>query len=121
MTSPSPSDDIRSGPVEPAGPPADPRPDDGNDDRTLLDQAAQSVRLTVPVAMAYVPLGIAFGVLMVTSGINWYWAPLSALLIFAGSIEFLGVNLIVSGTSLLQVALTALVVNFRHAFYGLTF
>jgi 4-azaleucine resistance transporter AzlC len=84
-------------------------------------QVAQAVRLTIPVAMAYVPLGIAFGVLMVTSGINWYWAPISALLIFAGSIEFLGVSLIVSGISLFQVALTALVVNFRHVFYGLTF
>lgn len=84
-------------------------------------QVAQAVRLTIPVATAYVPLGIAFGVLLVTSGIPWYWAPLSALLIFAGSIEFLGVSLIASGVAIFQVALTALVVNFRHIFYGLTF
>jgi len=84
-------------------------------------QAADAVQMTVPVALAYIPLGIAFGVLLVTSGINWYWAPLSALLIFAGSIEFLAVSLMVSGVSVPQVALTALVVNFRHIFYGLTF
>lgn len=71
--------------------------------------------------MAYVPLGIAFGVLVSTSGINWYWAPLSALAIFAGSIEFLSVGLAVSGLPVGQVALTALVVNFRHIFYGLSF
>lgn len=71
--------------------------------------------------MAYVPLGIAFGVLLVTSGISWYWAPLSTLLIFAGSIEFLAVSLIVSGVSIYQVAVTGLIVNFRHVFYGLTF
>lgn len=71
--------------------------------------------------MAYVPLGIAFGVLAVTSGIAWYWAPLSALLIFAGSIEFLAVSFIVQGVSIPQVALTALLVNFRHVFYGLSF
>ncbi len=82
---------------------------------------ALAFRLSVPVAMAYVPLGLAFGVLVVTSGINWYWAPLSALLIFAGSIEFLAVSLITSGVSIAQVALTAFVVNFRHIFYGLTF
>ena len=71
--------------------------------------------------MAYLPLGIAFGVLVSTSGINWYWAPLSALAIFAGSIEFLSVGLAVSGVAIGQVALTALVVNFRHIFYGLSF
>jgi 4-azaleucine resistance transporter AzlC len=82
---------------------------------------ARPFRLSLPVAMAYEPLGIAFGVLVVTSGINWYWAPLSALSIFAGSIEFLSVGLAVSGVPITQVAVTALVVNFRHIFYGLSF
>lgn len=84
-------------------------------------QVAEAVRLTLPVGMAYVPLGIAFGVLLVTSGIRWVWAPLSALVIFAGSIEFLGVSLILAGVTVPQVALTALIVNFRHIFYGLSF
>lgn len=79
------------------------------------------MRLTLPVGMAYVPLGIAFGVLLVTSGIRWVWAPLSAMVIFAGSIEFLGVSLILAGMAVPQVALTALIVNFRHIFYGLSF
>lgn len=85
------------------------------------EQIYQSFRLSIPVAMAYVPLGIAFGVFLVTSGVPWYWAPLSALMIFAGSIEFLAVGLMVSGMALPQVALTALIVNFRHVFYGLSF
>lgn len=84
-------------------------------------QVLQAVRLTIPVGMAYVPLGVAFGVLLVTSGIRWVWAPLSAMVIFAGSIEFLGVSLILSGVPVVQVALTALIVNFRHIFYGLSF
>jgi 4-azaleucine resistance transporter AzlC len=82
---------------------------------------ARPFRLSLPVAMAYVPLGIAFGVLVVTSGISWYWAPISAMSIFAGSIEFLSVGLAVSGVPVSQIAVTALVVNFRHIFYGLSF
>lgn len=89
--------------------------------RLRIQEIREAVRLTIPVAMAYVPLGIAFGVLLVTSGINWYWAPLSTLLIFAGSIEFLAVGLMVSGVPLYQVGFTALIVNFRHIFYGLSF
>ncbi len=77
--------------------------------------------LSLPVAAAYVPLGLALGVFMVSSGIDWYWAPISALVIFAGSIEFLVVTFILSGQPLLAVAWTALIVNFRHIFYGLSF
>lgn len=84
-------------------------------------QALVAVRLTAPVALAYVPLGLAFGVLMVKSGIAWFWAPLSALLIFAGSIEYLAVGLIAGGVPFVQVLVTAFVVNFRHLFYGLSF
>ena len=78
----------------------------------------EAVRLTVPVAMAYIPLGVAFGVLLTASGISWYWAPLSTLLIYAGSIEFLAVGFMVAGLPLYQVAFTSLIVNFRHIFYG---
>lgn len=84
-------------------------------------RVARVLRLTVPVAMAYVPLGIAFGVYLVSSGIAWYWAPLSAMIIFAGSIEFLAVSFLVAGLPLATVAWTTFVVNFRHLFYGLTF
>lgn len=77
--------------------------------------------LSIPVAMAYVPLGIAFGVYLVDGGISWYWAPLSAMLIFAGSIEFLAVSFILSGLSVGAIAWITLIVNFRHIFYGLTF
>ncbi len=58
---------------------------------------------------------------MVKSGVAWFWAPLSALLIFAGSIEFLAVGLIAGGVPFVQVLVTAFVVNFRHIFYGLSF
>lgn len=79
------------------------------------------LRLTIPVALSYTPLGIAFGVYLTASGISWYWAPLSALVIFAGSIEFLAVSFITAGIPLYVVAWTTFIVNFRHIFYGLTF
>ena len=78
-------------------------------------------KLTLPVATAYVPLGLALGVFMVSSDVAWFWAPVSALFIFAGSIEFLVVTFILAGYPIAAVAWTALVVNFRHIFYGLSF
>lgn len=86
-----------------------------------LSSLLRVFKLTLPVATAYVPLGLALGVFVVSSGIDWYWAPISALVIFAGSIEFLVVTFILSGQPLIVVAWTALIVNFRHIFYGLSF
>lgn len=79
------------------------------------------LQLSVPVALAYLPLGTALGILVVKTGLAWFWAPLSAMLIYAGSAEFLAVGLIATGTGLAQTAITAAVVNFRHVFYGFSF
>ena len=82
---------------------------------------AEILKITAPVAVAYVPLGAALGVYLVSSGIAWYWAPVSAVIIYAGSAEFLAVSFILSGLPLYVVAWTTFVVNFRHIFYGLSF
>lgn len=86
--------------------------------RSALKQAA---RLTGPVGMGYLPLGIAFGAFAVTQGFPIWLTILSAAIIYAGSMEFTAVSLILGGIDLFQIALTTLFVNFRHVFYGLSF
>jgi 4-azaleucine resistance transporter AzlC len=66
-------------------------------------------------------LGTSFGLLVVGSGLAWWWAPVFSTVVFAGSMEFLLVGLAVVGTPLLAVAVTTLLVNGRHVFYGLSF
>lgn len=80
-----------------------------------------ALAVTVPVAMGYVPLGIAFGAYTVSLGFPGYLAPLTALVVFAGSIEFLLLGLLSAGAGLLQVAITTLLVNSRHIFYGFSY
>lgn len=86
--------------------------------RSALKQAA---RLTGPVGMGYLPLGIAFGAFAVTQGFPIWLTILSAAIIYAGSMEFTAVSLILGGIDFFQIALTTLFVNFRHVFYGLSF
>lgn len=83
--------------------------------------AREAVRDTVPIAMGYVPLGATYGLVLVNAGLAWYWATLSSLVIFAGAMQFLSVALLASGAPLAEVATTALLVNLRHIFYGLSF
>ncbi|MFC7404420.1 AzlC family ABC transporter permease [Georgenia alba] len=85
------------------------------------DEVVKALRDTVGVGMGYLPLGAAFGVLLVTSGLEWWWAPVFSVVIYAGSMEFLAISLVTGGVGLVQVAATTFFVNFRHVFYGLSF
>ncbi len=77
--------------------------------------------LTVPIGLAFIPLGMALGILVVNAGLDWWWAPVFAAVIYAGSLEFLMVGLAATGAPVATVALTAFVVNSRHVFYALSF
>lgn len=76
---------------------------------------------TVSVGVALVPLGIAFGLLVIEAGLSWWWAPLFSTFIYAGSLEFLAIGLVVAATPLASIALSTVLVNFRHVFYALSF
>lgn len=73
------------------------------------------------VGLGLLPLGLAFGLLVVQLGFAWWWAPIMSVAIFAGSMEFLALGLITSGTGWVASAVTGFLVNFRHIFYGLTY
>lgn len=82
---------------------------------------AAAFKDTLSVGVAMVPLGIAFGLLVIESGLSWWWAPLFSTFIYAGSLEFLAIGLVVAATPLASIALSTVLVNFRHVFYALSF
>jgi 4-azaleucine resistance transporter AzlC len=75
---------------------------------------------TVPVLTGYVFMGAAFGVLLTTGGFHPLWAPVMALVIYAGSGQFVAVGLLAAGFDPLGMFLVILMVNARHVFYGLS-
>lgn len=87
-------------------------------DRGIFKQAFLR---TIPVMMGYVFLGFAFGLLLQRAGYHWLWALAASVLVYAGSMQFVLVGLLTQGASLLTIAVTTLVVNSRHIFYGLSF
>ena len=81
----------------------------------------KAIRTCMPIAVGVVPLGLAFGVLMVQTGFDWWWTPVFSIVIYAGSMEFLAISMVTGGVAPAVAALTGFMVNFRHIFYGLTF
>ena len=81
---------------------------------------AAAFRVTVPVLIGYLAIGIAFGLMLEAIGYNFIWAFFMSLTIYAGSGQYLGVSLLDLGAALSQVAFMTLLLNFRHIFYGLS-
>lgn len=75
---------------------------------------------SIPVLMGYVVLGMGFGIVLNTKGYGIFWALAMSVFIYAGSMQYVCVNLISGGASLVTVALTTLMVNARHLFYGIS-
>lgn len=75
---------------------------------------------TVPVMTGYLFLGFGFGILLHQSGYGVLWSLAMSLFIYAGSMQYMTVSLLSGGAGLLTAALTTVVVNARHLFYGIS-
>ncbi len=90
----------------------------GIDDKDVFTGA---LKTTVPVFLGYIPLGMAFGFLLDGAGYHWIYAFLMSLLVYAGSGQFLAVALLAAGgAGLTEFVIATLLLNLRHAFYGLS-
>lgn len=75
---------------------------------------------TVPVMTGYLVLGFGFGIVLKSAGYGVLHAFVMSLFIYAGSMQYAAVGLLTSGASLITAALTTLMVNARHLFYGIS-
>ena len=77
-------------------------------------------KMTIPVLMGYIPLGMAFGLLLSQLLIPWYYAFYMSVFIFAGSGQFLALGMFATQASILEIAIAIFLLNLRHTFYGLS-
>lgn len=79
-----------------------------------------ALKVTIPVMMGYIVLGMAFGVLLQSKGYGVVYALLMSVFIYAGSMQFVAISLLSTGASLLSGAMMTLLINARHMVYGLS-
>lgn len=79
-----------------------------------------SFKASLPIMAGYIVLGMGFGILLQSKGYEWWWALLMSSIIFAGSMQYVTIDLLAGGASLISAALMTLLVNIRHLFYGIT-
>ena len=80
----------------------------------------KALTAALPVMYSYLIIGMSFGVVVQSRGFGALWAGAMSVFIYAGSMQFVALELIGSGASLLTAAITTVMVNLRHVFYGLS-
>ena len=75
---------------------------------------------TIPIFAGFWFLGLTYGIYMNVSGFSFLYPMFMSLTIFAGSVEFVTVNLLLGAFNPLQALFLTLMINARHLFYGLS-
>lgn len=80
-----------------------------------------SLERSVPILIGFFPVGTVYGLMMSAAGYNFLWSAAASLFVYAGSLQMLMISFFQSDMSILTIAVTALLLNSRHMFYGLSF
>lgn len=75
---------------------------------------------TLPVLAGFLFLGVAYGILMKSIGYGAGWTFLMSFLVFAGSMQYVGITLLTAAFNPLYALFITLMVNARHIFYGIS-
>lgn len=75
---------------------------------------------TIPIFAGFWFLGLTYGIYMNVSGFSFWYPMLMSLTVFAGSVEFVAVNMLLGAFDPVQALVMTLMINARHLFYGIS-
>ncbi|MFJ8234614.1 AzlC family ABC transporter permease [Ureibacillus sp. NPDC094379] len=94
--------------------------------QTKVDQSIhehtffQGVKDCLPTLLGYISIGLAFGVIGITSNLSVLEIFLLSVLVYAGSAQFIFCGLYVAGAPVSVIIITTFIVNLRHFLMSLT-
>lgn len=80
----------------------------------------RALKLTMPIFAGYTVLGMGYGMILTSKGISPFWAFFQSLFIYGGTMQYVGVELIAASAPLFTIAMTSVLINARHLFYGIS-
>lgn len=75
---------------------------------------------TIPILAGFGFLGMTYGIYMSASGFKWWHSTLISITVFAGSMQFVAVNMLLGAFNPIQSLAMTLMINARHLFYGIS-
>lgn len=86
----------------------------------ITEAAKVAFPYSVPMIAGFLFLGIAYGIYMKALGFGFLYPTLMALLIYAGSVEFIAAGALIAPFSPISVLLITLMISARQIFYGIS-
>lgn len=84
-----------------------------------MNDFLKGVRQELPIALTAIPFGLILGASLESWNIPLFLGLSTSLIIFAGSSQFLTLQMMSAGAPMMAVVFTALATNLRHVFYSL--
>jgi len=75
---------------------------------------AEGLKAGLPIAVGYIPIAVAFGLMAKAAGIPNHITILMSLAVFAGASQFAGVGLMASGAAPWEIVAATFILNLRH-------
>ena len=82
-------------------------------------QWAEGFKKSIPVAMGYLPAGIAFGVLAQVAGVPIWATIMLSVVLYAGAAQYACLPMLSAGLPIGSMATNIAAINLRHVFYGM--
>lgn len=79
----------------------------------------EGFKKSLPVAMGYLPAGIAFGVLAQVAGIPVWAIIMLSIVLYAGAAQYACLPMLSAGLPIGSIATNIAAINLRHVFYGM--
>jgi 4-azaleucine resistance transporter AzlC len=84
---------------------------------TERSELALGVRESIPLGLALVPIGLAFGYAARSVGLDWWLAALMSAAVYAGPSQFLAVDLLSQGAGTAAIVATTGITNLRYVLF----
>ncbi len=79
---------------------------------------SEGFKKSLPVAMGYLPAGIAFGVLAQVAGVPIWATIMLSIVLYAGAAQYACLPMLSAGLPIGSIATNIAAINLRHVFYG---
>ncbi|ALZ87647.1 branched-chain amino acid transporter AzlC [Aerococcus urinaeequi] len=86
-----------------------------------VDAKSERIKLSIPIILGYLPVGLACGLLLADAGLTWWQVALMSGLVFGGSAQFVAAALIAQQAGVAEVFISVLLLSSRQALYSVSF
>lgn len=85
-----------------------------------MEDFKDGLRDGIPIALGYISVSFTFGLMAVGAGMSWWQALLISMTCLTSAGQFAGLEIMIAGGALIEMALSQLVINLRYALMSLS-